>query len=89
MARVRCGGSLLAHQASGAEGPGSNPASHNDHDALQIHCVYCTLENLRVKRETYTAEAKTNNQPNSDNSRNKYNSFYLNTKLVNNKKKKL
>ena len=80
---MRCGGSLLAHQASGAEGPGSNPVSHSDHDALQIHCVYCILENLMVKRETYTAEAK-KTQPNRDNSRNKYNSFYLNTKLVNN-----
>ena len=49
--------------------------------------IVYTSGNFRVKRETYTAKAKTNNQPNRDNSRNKYNSFYLNTKLVNNKKK--
>ena len=47
--------------------------------------IVYTLEKLRVKRETYTAEAK--KKPNRDNLRNKYNSFYLNTKLVNNKKK--
>ena len=36
----RCGGSLVPHQTSGAEVPGSKSGiSHNDPDALQDHCV--------------------------------------------------
>ena len=53
---VRCGGSLLAHQASGAEVTGSNPASPI---MILMRCRFIVypVENLRVERETYTAEA--------------------------------
>ena len=41
----RCGGSLAAHQTSGAEVPGSNPASST------MILSHANVENLRVKRE--------------------------------------
>ena len=36
---IRCGGSLVAHQTSGADSGFESGISHNDPDALQDHCV--------------------------------------------------
>ena len=49
----RCGGSLVAHQTSGAEVPGSNPAS-TTWTWCGAGSLWNKVENLkRVERETY------------------------------------
>ena len=52
----RCGGSMLAHQTSAEEVPGSNPASPTM--ILMLAGSLCNNVKLRVERGTYPHEAK-------------------------------
>ena len=49
---MRCGGSLLVHQTSEAEVPGSNLASLTK-ILMRCRILVNNVESLRVERETY------------------------------------
>ena len=48
----KCGGSIVAHQTSGAEVPGSNTAS-STMILMRCRIIVHNIENLRVERDTY------------------------------------